>query len=256
MKKISIIFSVIVLSALLGLYILVYLREDKTGPVIQIADRELSYQEGDDKRPLLQGVAAYDAKDGDVSDTLMIESILPLRDNMTAKVIYAAKDKDNHITKESIIINYTSDQKDVQEEEPIATKPATPTPTMPPVEKEEDLKEEQTVVGPKEDKPTAEEKEVTLDQNVLQTSETDQGKPVISLTEKKIFLQIGASFQPLRYVSDITDDKDSQDTLYRRISVVGVYNSNKAGTYILEYYVVDTDGNQSESAYLKMNITE
>ena len=56
----------------------------------------------------------------------------------------------------------------------------------------------------------------------------------------------GTSFNALNEVTDAVDDKDDRDTLFRGLHIDGNYNVNQAGTYTLQYYVQDSDGNTSD----------
>ena len=62
------------------------LNRDKTAPEIKVpGDNTLTYVAGQDKKLLLEGITAVDDKDGDVSDTLMVESVKPTADGTQAK---------------------------------------------------------------------------------------------------------------------------------------------------------------------------
>lgn len=73
------------------------MKMDKTGPEITFKDK-MSYQEDMDEEDLLKGVKAYDEIDGDVSDSLMVESVYPVDDTKVV-VVYVAMDSKNNITK-------------------------------------------------------------------------------------------------------------------------------------------------------------
>ncbi len=79
---------------------------DKTGPVITVGSTAIVYHEGDDRAILLEGVTAYDKKDGDVTDSLIVDSIVPLETEGKMRVIYAAKDTKNNVSKSSKVITY------------------------------------------------------------------------------------------------------------------------------------------------------
>lgn len=61
---------------------------------------------------------------------------------------------------------------------------------------------------------------------------------------------MGTPVDQLSYVSDIQDDVDATNTLYRQIQIEGNVDSNTPGTYELTYYVVDSNGNESNRAVL------
>lgn len=64
---------------------------------------------GTDTSLLLTGVTATDERDGDVTDTVTIESVIPNTDGTEASVIYVAKDSKNNVTKETRKVSYTTD---------------------------------------------------------------------------------------------------------------------------------------------------
>ncbi|MDF2544139.1 MAG: hypothetical protein K0S47_3857 [Herbinix sp.] len=308
MKKIGLSIAGIIAFVLLGVTIVIYATEDKEGPEITFTTSEFTYIEGSDTKELLQGVTATDAIDGNVSDTLIIESIIPLRDNTTAKVIYAAKDRENHITKSDLIVNYIVKEpnaidnlEDAEEgagetvEQPEPTE-VTVTPTPEVVEaaatatdpvlpsNQENNNSSESIVDTTEEATVENTEEATVENteeaveevtsdtpeaNIEEPSEEEQRTeeqgaeevaqveaPVITLTEQEVYLKKGQKFDPLQYIASIQDDKDSLEELYTRILIEGVYNRNKVGTYILEYYVKDSEMKQSESVYLKLYVRD
>lgn len=107
-RAITVILAVLCIAGI-GSSVFVYLGRDRKGPVIQVPAEQISYQEGAAEEELLKGVTAIDDRDGDVSDSLMVEKILPSDDSSTAQVIYAAMDKSNNVTKAYRSITYESD---------------------------------------------------------------------------------------------------------------------------------------------------
>ena len=77
--------------------------------MIQVPAEQISYREGAETKELLKGVTAMDDRDGDVSDSLLVEKVLPSDDGSTAQVIYAAMDKSNNVTKAYRSVEYISD---------------------------------------------------------------------------------------------------------------------------------------------------
>lgn len=80
---------------------------DSSGPVISAGEKEIqvSIHDGDDV--LLQGMTAEDKKDGDVTDSLIVEKISGFYDDGKRMVTYAAFDSDNHISKVQRELTYT-----------------------------------------------------------------------------------------------------------------------------------------------------
>lgn len=87
-------------AALLALSIFLSMGQDRTAPVISFVQNELTYSDGMDESLLLEDVEAVDDRDGDVSDSLLIEKIA-----VTTKgdviVTYAAMDSSNNVAKAS-----------------------------------------------------------------------------------------------------------------------------------------------------------
>lgn len=97
-----------VVTALFGfLYVKDKLGTDSSVPVITVADgvSEVSVNITDEE--LLDGVTAYDEKDGDITDKLIVESVSKFTDYGVCKVTYAVCDSDNHVATATKKIKYT-----------------------------------------------------------------------------------------------------------------------------------------------------
>lgn len=86
--------------------LLLYRSFDKTGPEIQFDEELLKVSVKVTEEELLEGVKATDSKDGDVTDTVIIESISKLLPGNERIVTYAAFDNDNHVGKAERRIQY------------------------------------------------------------------------------------------------------------------------------------------------------
>ena len=82
-------------------------KSDSSGPVFSGGQDslEVSIQDGEDV--LLQGITASDKKDGDVTESILVEELSKLYDNSKRTVTYAAFDSDNHVTEMEREIVYT-----------------------------------------------------------------------------------------------------------------------------------------------------
>ena len=80
---------------------------DKTGPVFQIEDSLVQVSVKDDEKALLKGLTATDAADGDVTDSVIVESISPFTGTGRRIVSYAAFDSDNHVSHAKRELAYT-----------------------------------------------------------------------------------------------------------------------------------------------------
>ena len=72
--------------------------EDKTGPVFEMEDNIVQVSVKDNEKALLRGLTATDAADGDVTDSIIVESISPFTGTGRRIVSYAAFDSNNHVT--------------------------------------------------------------------------------------------------------------------------------------------------------------
>lgn len=79
---------------------------DRQGPVIGVPTDPVTYHEGEDTSVLLEGVSAKDDTDGDVTASVIVEAVYPSTDDRKAKVVYAAVDESNNVTKVSRMVDY------------------------------------------------------------------------------------------------------------------------------------------------------
>lgn len=81
--------------------VVLLLGRDRKAPVISFSENDLIYYSGIDNEKLLQGVAAMDAKNGDVSDRIVVEKIVQNKNEDRAVVYYAVTDLDGNVAKAS-----------------------------------------------------------------------------------------------------------------------------------------------------------
>lgn len=204
-----------------GLYYWMGTKEDKVPPVISFSDELVLYREGEDMEMLLQGVTAEDEVDGDVTDSVVVESVLPMKSQTSATVIYYAKDKSNNISQASRRVEYRpADGADWLDYEP-------------------------------ETEGMTEEAETETD---AELANLPPENPRIYLTTDSYTVKAGADYSLLSFVKEITDDEDGPDWLYRQIHIAGMYEINGPGTYELFYTVVDRDDHMSNRAKLTLTI--
>ena len=107
--------SFIVMLAVSGLYIMnkriQYNRYDRSLPEISFEQDVLNVSVKATEKDLLKGVTATDKKDGDITDTIIIESMSNLLENNERIVTYVAFDNDNHVGKAERRIRYTDYEK-------------------------------------------------------------------------------------------------------------------------------------------------
>lgn len=230
-----------------------FITRDKTGPKIIVSeDREIAYGTDSDKTVLLDGVTAIDEKDGDVSDSLRVESVQNNEDG-SLEVTYSAVDDSNNVTKLTCkveTLNQKNSDEDAQEETTEAS------------EENQEENQENTQQD-EEDKEAQNQEEANQEEVDDSNSDTDaaiaalpEGSPQLRLSTHQVDLQVGASFQYVDYIESISDDKDETNELYRKIYLTGEVNTSQAGNYEISYYITDSDKNQSNIEKLTVTVHE
>lgn len=225
-----------VLSIILGfVFFKMHQNTDTVPPVITLPEEEAVYEEGMDKVELLKGVSATDDVDGDVSDSLMVESIIPMDDGQSATVIYYAKDRSNNVTKATRIVTYRPADMEEWMMEETETETEQETETVPVFESREEGGEESAT-----------------------EEETLEGEaPVLELSVKEVRVPKGSRFEPLAYVKDIRDNKDDRSHLFGQIHIdSNTVNTSVPGTYEVVFSVTDSDNYSSEQEVLKVIVEE
>ena len=233
-----------------------FITRDKTGPKIIVSeDRKIAYSTDSDKKVLLDGVTAIDEKDGDVSDSLRVESVRNNEDG-SLEVTYSAVDDSNNVTKLTCkveTLNQENSDKDAKEENTENTEAS---------EENQEENQENTQQD-EEDKEAQSQEEANQEEVDDSDSDTDaaiaalpEGSPQLRLSTHQVDLQVGASFQYMDYIESISDDKDETNELYRKIYLTGEVNTSQAGNYEISYYVTDSDKNQSNIEKLTVTVHE
>ena len=86
------------------------IQTDKTPPQISITEESLQLSVSAPKSALLYGITAEDAQDGDVSDSLLVESISKISGNGSIEVSIAAFDRSGNVSKATRTARYTDYQ--------------------------------------------------------------------------------------------------------------------------------------------------
>jgi hypothetical protein len=105
-------FFLLVIMAVCVAALMAYKAYDRTAtdnhpPQIQIEDGELEVSVRDGRDAMLQGVTATDNRDGDVTDSLVVESVGSITDNGRVTVTYAAFDKSGNVAQKRRTVHYT-----------------------------------------------------------------------------------------------------------------------------------------------------
>ena len=82
-----------------------YNMSDRAEPEMRFTSYDLTYNADTKEQDLLNGVMAYDAVDGDITDRIVVEKTIFNEEQSTAVVYYAVSDKAGNVTKQSRIFN-------------------------------------------------------------------------------------------------------------------------------------------------------
>ena len=94
--------------ALFGAYlVLTHNLKDTRPPVISVDEKMLEISVKDDKSGLMTGITAMDDRDGDVTASLLVESIYGISDDNVTTVTYAAFDRAGNVSKIERKVRYT-----------------------------------------------------------------------------------------------------------------------------------------------------
>lgn len=236
--------------------VIVYIRlqTDREGPEIFVEDSDISvYTQDTTENELLKGVSAVDETDGDVSDTLTVESVYSVNDS-TVVVSYAAKDHENNITKLKrelpADLELSEEEKEDHEEEQTPEEDLEDSEETSAVEGSEETETAQTPTPSPE--PEQDEAELLKEEEEAEAEAMPSQNPRIYLTEYYVEIPVGSSWDPLEYVKEISDDSDDMYALWRKIQVEDGVDTAAAGTYECTYYVVDSQNNSSNNATIRV----
>lgn len=230
----------IVFSVALGAVVVgIRMSADRVSPEIIFSDDKSTVYEKDmDPSLLLEGVTAIDDTDGDVSNTLTVEKVYE-KNAEEVVVVFVAKDSSKNVTKKDFVMQIgntmseeTAEPDETGEDQTLAEE-----------NQETELEEEeegQELTKEEEAKKVQEEKIDSLSPEA----------PRFYLTTYYLEIPAGTSIDKLSFVSDIQDNNDSTNDLYRKIQILGDVDIYTPGTYEITYYVIDSVGNMSNEAVL------
>ncbi len=243
----------VVTTALIIIGCMIIFMSDRTAPEIAVQDIGITYTKGDKDKVLLQGVTAKDNKDGDVTDSLIVEGIVISKNGKQAKVCYVAKDKSNNITRAYRVVNYVSEGGASADGDAINNGGNTSAGG--------NSTEKETSGQSGNQKPTqtptkAPTQAPAQNQTQSQTAIANGEKPVLVLKVTETTLKVGQTFNVVSYVADIADDKDARVELFKRIIADGKCDTSKPGDYTMTVYCSDSDMNYSDKKTLVVHVVQ
>ena len=256
---ISIVFVFVTLASL-AVFIGEKVRTDKTIPQITIEGEliEVSLKATDEE--LLQGVTAYDEKDKDLTEKIIIESVSGFTEKGVSKVTYAVCDSDNNVSKATRKIRYKGyespkfkvtgnlcfslyERIDITDKiEAWDSLQGNITYSMITTSENYSVTEagaysiDVTVTNKKGDTST-----ITLP---LIIEDRPISVPVIELKEYLVYAKKGSSID---FQSYIVDALEGEKSLKKNVLVESTVDFGKPGTYQVHYYVTGSEGLRGHS---------
>ena len=229
--------------ALAGAGYMTYKNQDRTAPEIKVdQSKKIAYTEGEDYGKLLEGVTAQDNKDGDLTSEVFVEKVVPVS-KKKAVVYYGVTDKAKNVGTASREVTYQAAEDTDAAEETVQDTASEDT-----TQKTDEKSEKKTKKKSKKAKAkkTAEEKkaeETAQDAAAADQQSADQQSGVLQPNGTRPAMKLAEEAKTIARGTSFNDDRD---TLFRGLHIDGNYNVNQAGTYTLQYYVQDSDGNTSD----------
>lgn len=218
--------------------------QDKKAPVIKVEKTSISYTENESYDVLLEGVTAKDDVDGDLTDQIFIDKIVPM-ENGKAMVYYGAVDSSNNVGTAKRKVDYTPADGEAVTDPENADGEST--------DKKNDGKKDEKADGEKtgaeksdEDKKAEENKDDGNTEEPDAELKPNGRRPAMALKTKSKTIKAGEGFDLMSVIKGVVDDVDKADTLYRHVCADGHYDTDTPGTYTITYYVIDSEGNSSE----------
>lgn len=230
---------------LIGGFVAILLTEDRTGPTITVSGTDIVYNQAEGKDSLLAHVTAVDEKDGDVTSSIMVADILPLLDKTSAKIVYVAEDKSNNVSKKEVFVGYKPLEEEILPANDTAKEEAVVALTMGGPDTELRNNGSTTPIAETDTSQGADvdSNEIIVDSN-----------PVLTLIANEHTIDRRDEFEPKDLIESVSDDKDLVNYLMEHINIVGNYDVNTRGDYVLMYYAIDSDGNESERLYIVLTV--
>lgn len=238
---------------------------DRTIPSITVEDGILDVSVTATDEDLMKGVTAYDGKDGDITSEVFVESISKFSEIGYCKVTYAVCDADNHVTSATRQIHYTDYvPPKFKMQKPLIFSSYNTFNIFGTVGATDcldgDISQNVIVYSPDYEEDTigtftlqatvtnskGDSSVITLPMTIEKQA---REAPVIVLDEYLIYVKKGAPTPNwAKYIVETVDSTGIDANL--KISVKTDFDSKKAGTYIVNYYGVDSKESTGHTALI------
>lgn len=246
-----------------------YLRTDRTVPGIEFQSTDTIYREGMDNTSLLAGISAYDSRDGEITDRIVIEKLIENKEENCVIVFYAASDKAGNVAKASRVFpavyrkddstggqdmadtlleaGITAELNESKEGLPVSSGGEEAVPEL----EETPVPEETPVLvsSPEPARTPQAEQKKTPEPEPVPTPDADPAAPVLILKQTEVNVTAGQGPAWVDVIDVLKDDKDNYETLFKNLSV-SKYDRNKPGSYPVTVWTEDSEGNRSQAVPL------
>lgn len=261
LRRAVLIVFILVLAAFSFIYIREKITTDKTIPQIKIEDEIIEVSLNATNEELLKGITAFDEKDGDLTDKIIIESVSRFVEKGVSRVTYAVCDSDNNIasaTRKIRYEGYKSPEFSLNRalcysvyETPRLSDVVTVTDsisgdiTSDLILTSEDYTKSVTGVFTVNAKVTTEKGDTASIDLPLIIEDRSEAAPEIQLKKYLIYVDKGKKIDFEKYLVKATDSEDRDIT--DDVTVETKINTKKSGTYLVHYYAQDRNDNKGHT---------
>lgn len=274
-----IVIPIIIINILIiGICVFLLVRQDRIAPEFGLQTSDYTYLRSDGEKLLLQDIIAYDNRDGDITDRIVIEKITENPDSNTVVVYYAVSDKAGNVAKVSRIFpmessdevpEYIAKQRETEEdgtdngEELTGAEQDDGTSDEEgekPDEEDESTEGKETPedAGDEDNEERGQEDEVNREDEAEETDPQEpvvdkSSHPVLTLKKKEVTVEAGNTPPWTELIETLRDDKDDYTALYYNLHI-SKFTSGKAGDYPVTLQAEDSDGNLSDTATITVHV--
>lgn len=268
--KVPVIILTMINLILAGIFLVFYLRMDRTAPEFRFQTSDYIYIRSDGESELLDNISATDAVDGNVTDRIVIEKVVENKADSSIVVFYAVSDTAGNVAKISRVFPAQFEEDYMQTQDQTGAEDQTAEANLPPSEitaesqQDEAEQEETEETAEEETEQESEETEETTDEAEEPAEETNQaqpetpkpdtsGYPVLRMKKNEVTIQSGNTPPWTELIEQLSDDKDNYTTLYYNLHI-SKFNASKAGDYPVTLQAEDTDGNLSVPVMVTVHV--
>ena len=245
------------------------LKQDNTRPVIESILDTVELSVTDDEKNLCLGLTAYDEKDGDLTDQIMVAKVSRLSEDDTCKVEYVVFDSDNNaatLTRTVHYTDYVSPRFSLTE--PLVYHVGENVRFLSRIQATDALEGDisdrikmqngsvsnyQIGVYPIALEVTNKLGDSSSVELSVMITEDNRFGPKIELSEYLVYVPVGGKLQPRSYIQNAWDSEGDKVST-SRVSISGNVDTDTPGSYILTYSM--SDGGTMGHTYLTVSVEE